>query len=195
MTKAEYRANIITLLKSKEANDWLLAIMTYKEGGFTVNEAWRWFIYGMFESAGFLRGSTCGDYYYNAWIGANITCVFEFGGVALKLTIVELGTEENPTDEVFNYSLDIAGKVYHQRAQGFDACTVSEYIPNKKPYKDFEGLEGNAQAYFYAILCRFLMPYKQDIIQGLHIDLNYTDPTRVEPKQATRVEVTQKKLF
>jgi hypothetical protein len=180
----EARLNIIELLNTSDRKNWLAAAIAHQEGGFNINDAWRWFLYAMFDTANFTSPSHCGEFYYNYWVGGdNAFFEIEFEQVKLKVVIIEIGSEETPNKEKLHSEITIIDERFEQGVINFDCYTVNEYIPKVKPYKDFEGLEGNYQAYFYAIMCRCINPYKQKIIRRLHIDTNYIDPERKQNYQ------------
>lgn len=179
----ENKAKIRGLLKSPERKNWMIAILGYREGGFSIEDAWRWFVFGMFASAGLDSGGKCGNLFYNTWIGGDCYQDFEFGGVKLRINAVAISNGEEHEYDLLSMKVDIANFNYKKQDIKFHYHNIDKYIPKTKPYCDYEGPEGNMQAYFYAVLSQCLGYYKEKIIQVLHIDKDYIAPVRKKQYQ------------
>lgn len=181
------KQKIKDLLKSKNKSNWFLAIQNHKEGGYSAEDAYRWLLYGLFSSAELDSGRNCGSIYYSYWCGGDEAfLILEFGGVSLTMIYDAVADMETVHSDSYTSIVTILdGGVKRKSIKIKDLGFYTDYIPKRRPYVDYEGVEGDCQAYFYGLMCHLLRPYKQQIIRQLEIDVSYLDPILVNKYERT----------
>ena len=168
------RKKIIQLLKSKDPQYWLTAIMVHKQGGFTAEDAWRWFVFGLFASAGFHDAGNC--YARFSYLKKGAILNFGFSTIKVKIIIKQFIDQKGVESHVYDNAITFDGSkqikttwTLHEN----EYIKLKRFIPEIKPYSSYDWIEGeraSGQAYFYGLLCFILEPHKQEIMKYLHIN-------------------------